>query len=292
MVFKYILFSLQLEDLSILPKISDPRVNTAKLVFQKELENRENICQYIINIITVILTIVFSVFGGCCLGYCADLLILNNTGNTDSKMLDSMKTTILIVLAVYDASIIGVVISYFMREWHAQRNMGNVICFYLTLIIILLLFVLSSLVVIICNYNSLRCDKKEPQEECFLGRRLPDEKSATKCLFYTFSFAVSFHFSWVTLGIFANPLWAFPVLLTILTWVFLLYSLIYYRSAWQDKTLLKLFILMGITFFSYISFTWISARHFFTNEFISSSVQSVLMACVGLIAHIIPKKKK
>ena len=269
MVFEYILFSLQLEDLSILPKISDPRVNTAKLVFQKELENWENI-------LIVILTIVFSVFGGFCLEFSADLFIVEIKANTDSKMLDSIKYTIWFVLALY-ASIFGVLISFLLREWLAQRNMGNVVCFYLTLVI-LLLFVLSSLVVIICNCNSLRCDKKEPEEK------------STRYLFYAFSFAVSFHFSWVTLGIFSNPLWAFPVLLTILTCVFLLYSSIYYRSGRPDKKLLKLFILMGMTFLFYVFFTWFFARHFFTNEFISSSVQSALMACVGLIAHIILNK--
>ena len=276
MVFKYILFSLQLEDLSILPKISDPRVNTARLVFQKEFENWENICQFII---PVILT---TVFGGFCLEFSADLLIGEIK---DSKMLDSIKCTIWIVLALY-ALIFGVLIACFMLEW--QRNMGNLVCFYLTLII-LILFVLFSLAVIICNCDSLRCVKKEPEEQSFSGTRLPEEKSP-RYLFYAFSFAVSFHFSWVTLGIFSNPLWAFPVLLTILTSVFLLYSSIYYRSERPDKKLLKLFVLMAITFFSYVSFTWISARHFFTNEFISSSVQSVLMACVGLIAHIILNK--
>ena len=269
-----LIFSLQLEDLCVVPKTSDSRLNTAKLVFQKKEENKENVYRYF----TVILSIVFSFCGGYCLYFYADTLLSKMKSEEMSKSIEmkseemskSIEMTALIVLVFYALSILGVVIFCLVREPLAQPYIGNAGCYFISCAI-LLLFVLFSLVTFYIRFN----DETSPY------------------YLYLFSFVVSFHFSWVSLGIFSNPLWAFPVLLTILTSIFLFYNAIYYyvKLRANMSSFVKLFLVMSITFFSYTSFTWISARSFFTNEIISSFIQTFLTACVGLVVHILVDKK-
>ena len=258
-----LIFSLQLEDLCVVPKTSDSRLNTAKLVFQKKEENKENVCRYF----TVILTIIFSFCGGYCLYFYADTLLSKMKSEEMSK---SIEMTALFVLVFYALSILGVVIFCVVREPLAQPYIGNAGCYSISFAI-LLFFVFFSLVSFYIRFNN----EKSPY------------------YLYLFSFVVSFHFSWVSLGIFSNPLWAFPVLLTIVTSIFLLYNAIYYyvKLKANMSSFVKLFLVMSITFFSYTSFTWISARSFFTNEIISSFIQTFLTACVGLVVHILVDKK-
>lgn len=256
--------------MSVVPKTSDSRLNTAKLVFQKEDENRENAYRYA----TLILTIVFSFCGGYCLKFYADTLFMEiDSLDHDKKMTDSIKKTALIVLVFYALSISSAVIYCFKHESLSQSNIGNAACFFISFAI-LLVFVVCSLVTF-----CFRCSEDISRKEYYL---------------YPFSFAVSFHFSWVSLGIFSNPLWAFPVLLTILTSIFLVYNAVHYNSRLKSNkgSLVKLFLVMSISFFSYMSFTWISARSFFTNQLISSFIQMFLTACAGLFAHIFVDKER
>ena len=255
---KFELFSLQLEDLAIAPKISDPRLNTAKLVFRKG----ENAYLYLTLLIS---TLVISFCGGWGFGrYGSKMLSVN----MKKKNYESFMETILAIIALYALSIFVVVI-FCLRQSPAPPNIGKAACLYI-LSAILLIFACYSVVSLCYRFFFVKISMH---------------------YFYPFSFAIFFHLPWVSLGIFSNPLWALPVCLTIVTGIFLLYSVIYLKARtgknWTDYV--GLIFLSSVTVIFYISFTWISARSFFTNEIISSFIQTSLTVCVGLIVHIYNK---
>jgi hypothetical protein len=251
--------------LSIVPKTSDPRLNTAKFVFQEE--GKENELLYII---VFSVKIVFSFCGGFCihlywLEY--DNEMIGEEDRKKKKAAQAGKYTAFFLLLIYCLSILifgGVTFNDDVRP-------ANQVCLYILYgyqIFVVFLFVLS----FFC---------------------LVKDKGKSTLFFYPFSFVACFHFVWVSLGIFSNPLWALPILLTILITIFLIFLVIYYIILFSSyrKDLVRFFLPMSITFFSYVTFTWISARFFFTNEFLSGLIQTLLIAVLGLAAPIWKRKK-
>ena len=102
------------------------------------------------------------------------------------------------------------------------------------------------------------------------------------------SVAVCYHFFWVLLGLFANPSWAFPILLSICTLVLLFYNLEYYL--WTDKYLaahIALFLYLVIIFLLFLAFTCMSVKFFLANQLISRFIQTLLTLIVGLLFSLI-----
>jgi MFS family permease len=254
--------------LSIIPKASDPRLNTAKFVFQKEGQENE-----MLYIIVLSVAMVFSLCGGFSISFywlnetAVKETDVNETG-VGSCRTKAVKCTAFFLLLICCLSILifGVV------TFNDDVRPGNQVCLYILYgyqIFVFFLFVVSFF--------------------CLVKKK---EKSTL--YFYLFSFVACFHFVWVSLGVFSNPLWTLPILLTILTTIFLIFFGIYYiivfRSNWDD--LVRFFFPMFLTFFSYVTFTWISARFFFTNELVSALIQTLLTAVLGRMAVPIWKKGK
>ena len=102
------------------------------------------------------------------------------------------------------------------------------------------------------------------------------------------SVAVCYHFLWVLLGLFANPSWAFPVLLSICSLVLLFYILAYYLGNSTPLTAhIALFLYLVIMFLLFMAFTWISVKFFLANQLISSFIQTLLTSIVGLLFSLI-----
>jgi hypothetical protein len=68
-----------------------------------------------------------------------------------------------------------------------------------------------------------------------------------------------------------------------------MYSKVLLNNNWCS--FVPFLLLVFFTFISYVTFTWISARFFFTSEFISGLIQTLLIAGVGLAAPIWKLKK-
>ena len=117
------------------------------------------------------------------------------------------------------------------------------------------------------------------------------QQNVDKVFYFYFpvlSVAVFYHFFWVLLGLFANPSWAFPVLLSICTLVLLFYILEYYLGNSTPLTAhIALFLYLVIMFLLFMAFTWISVKFFLANQLISSFIQTLLTSIVGLLFSLI-----
>ena len=101
------------------------------------------------------------------------------------------------------------------------------------------------------------------------------------------SVAVCYHFLWVLLGLFANPSWAFPVLLSICSLVLLFYILAYYLRKVGFLIAYALFLYIVIMFLLFMAFTWMSVKFFLANHLISSFIHTLLTSIMGLLFSLI-----
>lgn len=336
----------QLQDLSIIPNASDPRLNTAKCVFQmKEKEGEE------LNDTVICVSLVFFSYCGGFLAWSYALIWLiklqvvssdnsksddnkdsansdaankmesdsndksqsdsnNDAGNLPTNMQTNSKV---VYKANFKRSAIRFVLyTIFLLEF-------IVFCCVLVLIdyndlqVCLVVLCLISIIQIALSLCSIRKIYKAKQhkdipktyEEISMeataskgpalnaknhsAMKVKSEKNveneSTFYIFPVFS-AACFHMSWMSLGAFADILWAFPILVTILSGIFFIYILKYYSDRLSDKKAqvrVPPIFAMFSTFVSYVLFVWFSARFFFTNEYISALIIGLLGATLGLI---------
>jgi hypothetical protein len=242
--------------LSIKPRVSDPRLNTAKFVFQEE--GKENEMHYII---VLLVAIVFSFWAGLFISF-----YWSFDTDDDSYAKKAVNCTALFLLFIYCLLILIFVVVVTLND---DVRPGNQVCLYILYGYQSLLFTFS---VISLGYRA-----KEPTSTLF---------------FYLLSFVTCFHGVWVSLGVFSNPLWALPILLTILTTIILIFMGIYYiikNRSNRDEVVLFFFV-MFMTYLFYLTFTWISARFFFTNEFVFALIQTLLAAVLSPVAVLIKER--
>ena len=185
--------------------------------------------------------------------------------------MEAVKNTAFILLVFYCPSVLIIgIVSIVGGVTFDDPQPGNQVCLYFLCICecILVIFSIISL--------------------CYRAK----EKIST-LYFYPFSFVTCFHFLWASLGLFSNRLWALPILLIILTTIFLIFFCMYSKVLLNNNwcSFVPFLLLVFFTFISYVTFTWISARFFFTSEFISGLIQTLLIAGVGLAAPIWKLKK-
>ena len=108
--------------------------------------------------------------------------------------------------------------------------------------------------------------------------------------YYPLCYGICYHLLWVVLGVFADPFWGFPVLLSIFSFFLLVYIFKYYYCKLDDpaKCCAVFVIIVGMVMFvSFVAFCWMSVRFLLANKPITDLIQTALATVVTLILSIV-----
>ena len=281
-----VLIPFQLQDFALIPNASDSRLNTAECVSGigsdsdsvNELIYAGNM-KYGISALQTLFSLIGSFIFGTLLMLKIENIKKNCKKNCKSEKCkenckdreSAFRFTALVIVFLYFVLLVVIVVFGFL-------SCKGTICNGHIIFLLCDAFLQLALVVVgFCSYRKNDCS-----------------------IYYPLCLGICYHFLWVVLGVFADPLWGFSVLLSIFSLFLLVYILAYYCKL-NDSECYALFVcfLAMVMFVSFVAFCWMSVRFLLTNQPIAGLIQTALATVVSLILSVVslfpavlPSKKK